>query len=201
MIRCNKNMRMIHQLVTSQRRAVSSVAARGAAAVIAFPPSTIVPPPISSCLQKQQPQHQRISGRYFSYNSSSSSTMRSYPQYNVWGENCWLSVRVLLPEFRMMKNNVLALDSNKKGRILLEWTPRLPSDGTWLTLCEPSVRRRMYASACAMYNNKMITYYYGTHHDARFDCEENLQDSIVSLYHPSLQWRMPLLVRCTTTRL
>ena len=41
-----------------------------------------------------------------------------------------LSVKVLLPSFRVLRSNTLVLDKNKKGRILLEWTPRT-ADGTF----------------------------------------------------------------------
>ncbi|EEC51772.1 predicted protein [Phaeodactylum tricornutum CCAP 1055/1] len=56
-------------------------------------------------------------------------SVRSYPQYTVFGENCLLSLKILLPSFRISRNNVLSLDNSKKGRILLEFVPRL-ADGT-----------------------------------------------------------------------
>ena len=58
-------------------------------------------------------------------------SIRSYPQYTVYGENCMLSVKVLMPAFKVLRSNTLVLDGNKKGRILLEWTPRT-ADGTYL---------------------------------------------------------------------
>jgi hypothetical protein len=57
--------------------------------------------------------------------------IRSYPQYTIYGENCMLSVKVLMPAFKLLRSNTLVLDGNKKGRILLEWTPRT-ADGTYL---------------------------------------------------------------------
>ena len=53
--------------------------------------------------------------------------LKSYPQYNVFGENCMLCMKLLPPVFKYLRNHqTLTLDSNKKGRILLEWIPRNP---------------------------------------------------------------------------
>jgi hypothetical protein len=58
--------------------------------------------------------------------SYSSPALRAFPTYAVFGENCLLSIKMLPPMFRVHPNsNTLLLDSNKKGRILLEWTPRV----------------------------------------------------------------------------
>lgn len=62
-------------------------------------------------------------------NGGNNGRVRSYPQYTIYGEDCMLSVKVLLPNFRILRSNTLVLEKNKKGRILLEWTPRT-SDGT-----------------------------------------------------------------------
>jgi len=71
----------------------------------------------------------RASSGGTSYSTASASDLRSYPQYTVFGEYCMLSVKMLPPAFRLLRNNVLVLDSNKKGKILLEWTPRAAGDG------------------------------------------------------------------------
>ena len=47
------------------------------------------------------------------------------PSYTVFGENCMLNLRIMLPELRLTRNNFLMNDSNHKGRILLEWIPRV----------------------------------------------------------------------------
>lgn len=62
--------------------------------------------------------------------NSNNSILRSSPQYNVFGEKTMMSVKVIPPTFRILKSGVLILDNNKKGRILLEWTPRA-SGGTF----------------------------------------------------------------------
>jgi len=41
-----------------------------------------------------------------------------------------LSVKVMAPTFRVLRSNSLVLDGTKKGRILLEWTPRT-ADGAF----------------------------------------------------------------------
>ena len=49
----------------------------------------------------------------------------SGPNYTIFGENCMLNLRVLLPEFRMSKSNYLIQDNNRRGRLLIEWSPRI----------------------------------------------------------------------------
>jgi hypothetical protein len=60
-----------------------------------------------------------------SRNSASPPSLRSAPQYTVFGENCLLSVKLLLPTLKVIKNDFLAIDGNRKGRFLFEWIPRL----------------------------------------------------------------------------
>jgi hypothetical protein len=59
-------------------------------------------------------------------NNNNSGVLRSSPAYNVFGEKNMLSVKVILPEWKLLKNGTLVLDQGKKGRILLEWSPRAP---------------------------------------------------------------------------
>jgi hypothetical protein len=49
---------------------------------------------------------------------------RSVPQYTIFGEKTMLSFKVIPPTLRCLRNGALVVDSNKKGRILLEWAPR-----------------------------------------------------------------------------
>jgi hypothetical protein len=69
-------------------------------------------------------------------NNNNSGVLRSSPAYNVFGEKNMLSVKVILPEWKLLKNGTLVLDQGKKGRILLEWSPRAPggmlSDASFL---------------------------------------------------------------------
>jgi hypothetical protein len=58
---------------------------------------------------------------------------RSVPQYTIFGENTMLSFKVIPPTLRCLRNGALVVDSNKKGRILLEWAPR--NDGGEYMLC------------------------------------------------------------------
>jgi hypothetical protein len=46
------------------------------------------------------------------------------PQYTIFGEKTMLSFKVIPPTLRCLRNGALVVDSNKKGRILLEWAPR-----------------------------------------------------------------------------
>jgi hypothetical protein len=62
-------------------------------------------------------------------------SLRAFPAYSVFGEMCLLSVKLLPPLFRVHpNNNTLLLDSSKKGRILLEWIPRI-ANGTLVLIC------------------------------------------------------------------
>ena len=51
--------------------------------------------------------------------------LRSQPQYAIFGEKTMLSMKVIPPTFRCLKNGGLVIEQNKKGRILLEWSPRV----------------------------------------------------------------------------
>lgn len=64
-------------------------------------------------------------------NSTGTSNVRSYPSYTVFGEKCILNLKLQPPHFRVSNNNVLQLDSSKKGRLMLEWVPR-NADGKFL---------------------------------------------------------------------
>lgn len=58
--------------------------------------------------------------------SSFSTELRGLPQYQVFGEDCMLSLKMILPVFRVLRNQqTMVVDNRGKGKILLEWTPRL----------------------------------------------------------------------------
>lgn len=59
-----------------------------------------------------------------SYGGAPNGPLRSQPQYAIFGEKTMLSIKMIPPVFRCLKNGSLVLDQNKKGRILLEWSPR-----------------------------------------------------------------------------
>ena len=71
-----------------------------------------------------------ILNRSFSSNGGSygggppNGPLRSQPQYAIFGEKTMLSMKMIPPVFRCLKNGSLVLEQNKKGRILLEWSPR-----------------------------------------------------------------------------
>jgi hypothetical protein len=57
---------------------------------------------------------------------------RAYPQYSVHGESHMMSLKMIVPGYRLIKGESLVVDNKRKGRMLLEFTPR-GSDGqyTW----------------------------------------------------------------------
>lgn len=60
--------------------------------------------------------------RYLSY--------RAFPQYSVFGEDCMLAIKIMMPQFRLIRGDTLVvLDGSKRGRILIEWTPREKATG------------------------------------------------------------------------
>lgn len=56
--------------------------------------------------------------------SSRGPQLKSYPSHSVFGENCILSLQMMPPGFKVLKNRVLAVDSQKTGRLILEFVPR-----------------------------------------------------------------------------
>jgi hypothetical protein len=56
-----------------------------------------------------------------------SQTLRAYPQYSVFGENCMLALKLLPPAFQVLKSRTLVVE--RKGRLLIEWSARTP-DGS-----------------------------------------------------------------------
>lgn len=62
--------------------------------------------------------------------SNYNNNIRAYPKYSVFGEN-FLGMKIMPPGFRLIKNEILALDNTRKGRILLEFSPRGP-DGKYV---------------------------------------------------------------------
>ena len=66
------------------------------------------------------------SRRNLSTFEESSKSMRAFPQYSVFGEEAMLAMKVMPPQFRVVKNQILAMDATRKGRILLEFLPRGP---------------------------------------------------------------------------
>lgn len=63
------------------------------------------------------------------YGGTPNGPLRSQPQYAIFGEKTMLSIKMIPPVFRCLKNGSLVLEQNKKGRILLEWSPRGDAGG------------------------------------------------------------------------
>ena len=57
--------------------------------------------------------------------------LRAQPNYSVFAEKCVMSMRLIPPQFRILRNNTMILDNSKRGRVLLEFAPRSP-EGTTL---------------------------------------------------------------------
>ena len=83
-----------------------------------------IPSPESSSKHLTSTLNRAFSSNGGSYNSTPNGPLRSQPQYAIFGEKTMLSIKMIPPVFRCLKNGSLVLDQNKKGRILLEWSPR-----------------------------------------------------------------------------
>ena len=69
-------------------------------------------------------QHLRGHRHHFSSTTASpNQPPRMNPIYQIYGETCAFTVKAILPEFRAMGSTIV-LDARKRGRILLEWSPR-----------------------------------------------------------------------------
>jgi hypothetical protein len=78
--------------------------------------SALAPPPASFL---------STSIRSFSYNNAGNVGSRKMnPSYQVYGEESALTIKVMMPGFRALGSSSVVLDNKRRGRILLEWTPR-----------------------------------------------------------------------------
>ncbi|KAL7581432.1 hypothetical protein ACA910_022013 [Epithemia clementina (nom. ined.)] len=57
--------------------------------------------------------------------SSFHGSVRAYPSYSVVAETCIMSIKLIPPQFRLLRSNILTLDNAKRGRLLVEFTPRI----------------------------------------------------------------------------
>ena len=53
---------------------------------------------------------------------------RAFPQYSIYGDDALLTVKPLLPTFKLAASNGVALD--RKGKIMMVFTPRTPPTGS-----------------------------------------------------------------------
>ena len=79
--------------------------------------SALVPPPASSL---------NTSTRSFSYDAGKGGSRRMTPSYQVYGEESALTIKTMLPGFKALGSSSMVLDTKRRGRLLIEWTPRNP---------------------------------------------------------------------------
>mmetsp|Transcript_23550 Transcript_23550/g.33032 ORF Transcript_23550/g.33032 Transcript_23550/m.33032 type:complete len:276 (-) Transcript_23550:104-931(-) len=63
--------------------------------------------------------------------SMSTDGLRAYPQFSVYGETCVLSIKMISPKFKVVKDGILVPDNYNRGRLLLEFTGREGSQIHW----------------------------------------------------------------------
>lgn len=95
--------------------------------------SAVARPALVCCLDTLQQttrlknEQQRTLSSYGGNNPPPRFIPKTFPQYNIHGENCMLAVKLMSPTFRL-RSESLVVEQNRRGRILLEFTPR-GSDG------------------------------------------------------------------------
>mmetsp|Transcript_15499 Transcript_15499/g.18673 ORF Transcript_15499/g.18673 Transcript_15499/m.18673 type:complete len:272 (-) Transcript_15499:41-856(-) len=63
--------------------------------------------------------------------SSATDGLRAFPQFSVYGETAVLSLKMIAPKFKVVKNQILVPDKANRGRLLLEFTARTTTDINW----------------------------------------------------------------------
>jgi len=75
---------------------------------------------------KSNDQYQNQSPLFTDDDHNFQQQLRAYPQYSVFGEQCILGIKVMLPLFKVLRNQTLVIDNSKRGRLLFEWLARTP---------------------------------------------------------------------------
>jgi Whirly transcription factor len=57
--------------------------------------------------------------------------LRGYPQYTTHGPDSMFALKVILPSFKIIKGDSIAVDMSKKGRLMVELTPRGNTGYLW----------------------------------------------------------------------
>jgi hypothetical protein len=57
------------------------------------------------------------------------SSYNANPSYQIYGENTAFTMKSIMPGFKIVGSKTVIVDNNKKGRLLLEFTPRTSSEG------------------------------------------------------------------------
>jgi Whirly transcription factor len=57
--------------------------------------------------------------------------LRGYPQYTTHGPDSMFALKVILPTFKIVKGDSIAVDNSKKGKLMIELTPRGNTGYLW----------------------------------------------------------------------
>jgi hypothetical protein len=66
--------------------------------------------------------------RSFSSNAGGGSELNANPSYQIYGENSAFTMKCIMPGFKIVGNRTVIMETTKKGRLLLEFTPRQAHD-------------------------------------------------------------------------
>ena len=64
---------------------------------------------------------------------TASTGMKGHPIYQIYGETCALTVKTIMPDFRIFGSTIV-MEARRRGRMLFEWAPR-NAEGVWM--CVP----------------------------------------------------------------
>mmetsp|Transcript_5647 Transcript_5647/g.8233 ORF Transcript_5647/g.8233 Transcript_5647/m.8233 type:complete len:274 (+) Transcript_5647:110-931(+) len=56
--------------------------------------------------------------------SAATDGLRAFPQFSIFGETAVLSLKMISPKFKVIKDGILVPDNTNRGRLLLEFTAR-----------------------------------------------------------------------------
>ena len=54
---------------------------------------------------------------------TASTGMKGHPIYQIYGETCALTVKTIMPDFRIFGSTIV-MEARRRGRMLFEWAPR-----------------------------------------------------------------------------
>jgi hypothetical protein len=66
--------------------------------------------------------------RSFSSTAGGGTGLNANPSYQIYGENTAFTMKCIMPGFRIVGNRTVIMETSKKGRLLLEFTPRQAHD-------------------------------------------------------------------------
>jgi hypothetical protein len=74
------------------------------------------------------PKFHTIARSFSSTAAGGGTGLNANPSYQIYGENTAFTMKCIMPGFRIVGNRTVIMETSKKGRLLLEFTPRQAHD-------------------------------------------------------------------------